>query len=177
MHAYSYGADDGGEMRKRIAGAVDRFVDVGPLSDSAAAQAIHRDGIDILIDLKGFTQNSRTSILALHPAPIQVNYLGYPGTLGPGLCDYIITDSFVTPTASAGDYSECFAELPHSYQPRGRARVVGAAPSRASVGPARGRRRLLLLQPGLQIHAGNIRHLVPAARIRARQRPLAARRA
>jgi predicted O-linked N-acetylglucosamine transferase (SPINDLY family) len=134
VHLYSYGADDGGALRKRIVGAVDRFTDIGPLSDSAAARAIHADGIDILIDLKGYTQNSRTSILAFRPAPIQVNYLGYPGTLGPELCDYIITDAFVTPAASAENYSECFAELPNSYQPRGRGREIGPAPSRASVG-------------------------------------------
>ena len=134
VHAYSYGADDGGEMRGRILRACDGFTEVGALTDRSAAQAIHGDGVDILIDLKGFTQNSRTSILGLRPAPIQVNYLGYPGTLGPGLCDYIITDSFVTPPSSAGDYSEKFAEMPNSYQPRGRERAVGAAPGRAAAG-------------------------------------------
>lgn len=134
VYAYSYGGADDGEMRARIVRAVDRFVDIGALSDSAAAQVIHEDGVDILIDLKGFTQKSRTSILALHPAPIQVNYLGYPGTLGPELCDYIITDSFVTPAASAEDYSECFAEMPDSFQPRGRGLAVNAAPSRTAAG-------------------------------------------
>jgi predicted O-linked N-acetylglucosamine transferase (SPINDLY family) len=134
LHAYSYGRDDGKGMRARLRRAFDRFNDIGPFSDIEAAQAIHRDEIDILIDLKGFTEDTRTSILALRPAPIQVNYLGYPGTLGPGLCDYIITDKFCTPAASAGDYSESFAFLPHSYQPHGRRDAVGAAPSRAAGG-------------------------------------------
>ncbi len=134
LHAYSYGKDDGKEMRARLRGAFDRFNDIGPFSDEEAARAIYRDEIDILIDLKGFTQDTRTSILALRPAPIQVNYLGYPGTLGPGLCDYIITDAFCTPAASAGDYAESFALLPHSYQPHGRRLAVRDAPTRASAG-------------------------------------------
>jgi len=134
LHAYSYGRDDGKEMRARLRVAFDRFNDIGPLSDEAAARAIHGDGIDILIDLKGFTQGTRTSILALRPAPIQVNYLGYPGTLGPGLCDYMITDKFCTPAGSAGDYAESFATLPHSYQPHGRHDAIASAPSRAEAG-------------------------------------------
>jgi predicted O-linked N-acetylglucosamine transferase (SPINDLY family) len=134
LHAYSYGRDDGKAMRTRLVGAFDRFNDIGPLSDEAAATAIHGDGIDILIDLKGFTQGTRTSILALRPAPIQVNFLGYPGTLGPGLCDYMITDKFCTPDGSAGDYAESFATLPHSYQPHGCLDAVAPAPSRAEAG-------------------------------------------
>jgi predicted O-linked N-acetylglucosamine transferase (SPINDLY family) len=134
VSAYSYGADDGGAMRPRLLRAFDRFVDISLLSDSEAALAIHGDAIDILIDLKGFTQNSRTSILALRPAPVQVNFLGYPGTLGPGLCDYILTDGFVTPAHATDDFSESFAHLPHSYQPNGGAAEAGAPPSRAAAG-------------------------------------------
>jgi predicted O-linked N-acetylglucosamine transferase (SPINDLY family) len=133
-HAFSYGVDDGKAMRRRLVRAFDHFIDIGPLSDVEAAKAIHDAGIDILIDLKGFTQNSRTSILALRPAPVQVNFLGYPGTLGPGLCDYIITDAFCTPAASAPDFNESFACLPHSYQPRGRGDALGAAPRRGALG-------------------------------------------
>ncbi|MCI4678587.1 UDP-N-acetylglucosamine-peptide N-acetylglucosaminyltransferase [Rhodoblastus acidophilus] len=133
-HAFSYGADDGKSMRRRLVQAFDHFTDIGPLSDVQAATAIHDGRIDILIDLKGFTRESRTSILALRPAPVQVNFLGYPGTLGPGLCDYIVTDAFCTPAASAPDFDECFACLPHSYQPRGRRCGLGAAPSRSALG-------------------------------------------
>lgn len=139
LHAYSYGVDDGKGMRARLRRAFDSFVDIRQLTDEEAAQSINDDGIDILIDLKGFTEGTRTSILALRPAPIQVNYLGYPGTLGSELCDYIITDSFCTPESSAGAYSECLAVLPHSYQPHGRLDAVAAAPSRTDVGlPAQG---------------------------------------
>ncbi|MGJ0509044.1 MAG: UDP-N-acetylglucosamine-peptide N-acetylglucosaminyltransferase [Methylocystis sp.] len=134
LHAYSYGKDDGKQMRPRLRRVFDQFNDIGQLSDEEAARAIHRDGIDILIDLKGFTRETRTSILALRPAPVQVNYLGYPGTLGPGLCDYIITDDFCTPAGAARDFSESFATLPHSYQPPGSRDPIVLAPSRAATG-------------------------------------------
>lgn len=134
LNAYSYGADDGKAMRRRLIGAFDAFTDIEALSDQDAARAIHRDEVDILIDLKGFTANARTGILMLRPAPVQVNYLGYPGTLGAGICDYIVTDAFVTPPDTAADYSESFAYLPHSYQPRGCATPVGRQPTRAAMG-------------------------------------------
>lgn len=139
LHAYSYGVDDGKGMRARLRRAFDRFTDISRLTDEEAATAINDDGIDILVDLKGFTRGTRTSILALRPAPIQVNYLGYPGTLGSQLCDYIITDAFCTPAGSAGAYSECLAVLPHSYQPHGCLETVAPAPGRAEAGlPAQG---------------------------------------
>jgi predicted O-linked N-acetylglucosamine transferase (SPINDLY family) len=139
VNAYSYGVDDGKTMRRRLVGAFDSFVDIGPLSDRDAARAIHGDEVDILIDLKGFTADARSVILMLRPAPVQVSFLGYPGTLGEGLCDYIITDDYVTPLASAADYAEAFAYMPHSYQPRGRAGPVGPKPARVAMGlPERG---------------------------------------
>lgn len=139
VNAYSYGADDGKTMRRRLMGAFDSFVDIEALSDGDTARAIHRDEVDILIDLKGFTANARSGILMLRPAPVQVNYLGYPGTLGEDICDYIITDDYVTPLASAGDYSESFAYMPNSYQPRGRAGPIGTIPTREAMGlPERG---------------------------------------
>lgn len=132
--AYSFGIDDGGAMRKRLRDAFDRFHDVSHMSDADVARAIHRDGVDILVDLKGYTRNARTGVMMLRPAPVQVNYLGYPGTLGAGVCDYIVTDRFVTPMSSAPDYSESFAYMPHSYQPHGRKTQIDAAPARFDVG-------------------------------------------
>jgi predicted O-linked N-acetylglucosamine transferase (SPINDLY family) len=134
LHAFSFGADDGGAMRPRLTGAFDAFHDVAALDDSAAASAIHAAAIDILVDLKGYTRGARTGILMLRPAPVQVNYLGYPGTLGGDLCDYIITDPFVTPIATAADYSESFAYMPHSFHPHGRQATIGSKPARADVG-------------------------------------------
>ncbi|MBY6243173.1 UDP-N-acetylglucosamine-peptide N-acetylglucosaminyltransferase [Methylosinus sp. Sm6] len=134
VNAYSYGADDGKAMRRRLVDTFDSFTDVSALSDGDAARTIHRDEVDILIDLKGFTFNARSGIPMLRPAPVQVNYLGYPGTLGAELCDYIITDDYVTPRETAADYSESFAYMPHSYQPRGRAGPIGDRPTRAAMG-------------------------------------------
>jgi predicted O-linked N-acetylglucosamine transferase (SPINDLY family) len=134
VHGFSFGADDGKAMRRRLCAAFHTVHDVSAMSDVAAARAIHAAKIDILVDLKGFTQGARTGILMLHPAPIQVNYLGYPGTLGGGICDYIITDSYMTPMEAASDYSEAFAYMPHSYQPHGRAGEIGRKPSRSDVG-------------------------------------------
>ncbi|HEY9215672.1 MAG TPA: UDP-N-acetylglucosamine-peptide N-acetylglucosaminyltransferase [Ancylobacter sp.] len=133
-HAFSFGKDDSGPMRRRITAAFDAFHDVSALSDVEAARAVHNAGIDILVDLKGFTLGARTGVLMLHPAPVQVNFLGYPGTLGAEICDYIITDPFVTPLPSAADYSEAFAYMPHSYQPHGRHGVIGDRPTRAAAG-------------------------------------------
>ncbi len=134
LHAYSYGGADEGDMRRRVVDAFDGFTHIGALSDAQAGQAIRDDGIDILIDLKGFTKDTRTSILALRPAPVQVNFLGYPGTLGADLCDYMITDNYVTPRSTAADYAESFAFMPHSYQPHGRQASLSPPPDRASAG-------------------------------------------
>jgi predicted O-linked N-acetylglucosamine transferase (SPINDLY family) len=90
--------------------------------------------VDILIDLKGYTAATRTIILAFRPAPVQVNYLGYPGTLGEGLCDYLITDPFLTPPGSASDYSEALAYLPDTYHPHGRHGLIGSRPTRREAG-------------------------------------------
>jgi len=133
-HAFSFGADDGKALRRRIHDAFHVFHDVSALSDTEAARAIHGAGIDILVDLKGYTLGARTGVMMLHPAPVQVNFLGYPGTLGADICDYIITDPFVTPIAAACDYSEAFAYMPHSYQPHGRNGAIDWPPTRAEAG-------------------------------------------
>jgi len=134
LHAYSYGGNDGKSMRPRLETAFDDFHDISAMTDREAADAIHRDRVDILVDLKGYTLNARTGILMLHPAPIQVNYLGYPGTLGADICDYIVTDRFITPPTTAADYAESFAFMPHSYQPHGRPALLGPRPERAAAG-------------------------------------------
>jgi len=133
-HAFSFGGVDSSKMRQRLQDTFHTFHDVSALSDVETAQAIHAAGIDILVDLKGYTAGARTNVMMLHPAPVQVNYLGYPGTLGGDICDYIITDSYVTPIATAADYSESFAYMPHSYQPHGRTAEIGRKPSRQEAG-------------------------------------------
>ena len=134
LHAYSHGQDDGSGMRQRLHAAFDGFHDISACDDAAAARAIHADGIDILIDLKGYTAGTRSMVLAYRPAPVQVSYLGYPGTLGVGLCDYLISDRFVTPESERHNYSEALACLPHSYQPHGHAATLPPVPSRAEAG-------------------------------------------
>ena len=134
LHAYSHGADDGSAMRRRLQATFAGFHDISGCDDAQAARAIHADGIDILIDLKGYTVGTRSMVLAYRPAPVQVSYLGYPGTLGAGLCDYLVSDRFVTPASERNDYSEALACLPHSYQPHGHAAALPPAPSRAEAG-------------------------------------------
>jgi predicted O-linked N-acetylglucosamine transferase (SPINDLY family) len=125
---YSYGPDDGSPMRQRLVRACDRFTDIGPASYEAAARQVYADGIDVLVDLKGYTRGARTQILALRPAPIQVNYLGFPGTLGANFMDYIITDRFITPPDQAPFFTEQIVYLPDCYQANDRQRKIAEAP-------------------------------------------------
>lgn len=135
VFAYSYGPDDGSPMRARVVAAFDHFVEVGALTNAEAAQRIRADGIDILVDLKGYTQGARTEILALRPAPVQVNYLGYPGTMGAPFIDYIIGDRVVTPLDAQPFYDERIVQLPGAYQPNdGRRAIAPDVPSRAGCG-------------------------------------------
>jgi predicted O-linked N-acetylglucosamine transferase (SPINDLY family) len=134
VFAYSYGPDDASPMRRRLEGAVEHFVDVKSESALTTAERIRADGIDVLIDLKGYTLHARPDVLAYRPAPVQVNYLGYPGTMGAPFIDYIVTDPVVTPLSSAGDFTEKFAYMPHSYQPNDDTRPLGPPPPRAECG-------------------------------------------
>jgi predicted O-linked N-acetylglucosamine transferase (SPINDLY family) len=132
--AYSTGPDDGSPMRSRLVRAFDRFVDLRGKDSLAVADAIRRDSVDILVDLKGHTLGANPAVLARRPAPIQVHYLGYPGTLEGGLADYLIGDAVVTPTEHHGDYAESIVELPDCYQVNDRERPIGATPSRGELG-------------------------------------------
>lgn len=131
--AYSYGRNDNTPERKRLERAFDHFTDVAQLSIPDTARKIHEDGIDILVDLTGFTQSTRSGLLTLRPAPIQVNWLGFPGTMGNTCFDYILSDAFITPLDQADLYAEKLALLP-CYQPNDRKRPVGHTPSRSASG-------------------------------------------
>jgi predicted O-linked N-acetylglucosamine transferase (SPINDLY family) len=122
--AYSSGPDDGSALRARVAAACERFVDVRGASPLALAQRIRADGIDVLVDLKGHTDGAPTQVLALRPAPIQVHWLGYPGTLGAPFVDYLVADPVVSPSEEAGDFAEALVLLPWSYQSNDRSRVA-----------------------------------------------------
>ena len=138
--AYSYGKDDKTLERKRLEKAFDAFNDIKNLSDIEAAQKIQQDGVAILVDLTGFTQNSRTGIVALKPAPISINWLGFAGTMGEirgeiggeiggetagkPLFDYVISDKVIS--QNAAEMSEKLLYLP-CYQPNNSQRPVSKA--------------------------------------------------
>lgn len=132
--AYSYGSNDYSATRQRLERSFSNFVDIQNDSIEDAAKKIYTDQIDILIDLTGHTQNSRSAILALRPAPIQVNYLGYPGTMGADFIDYIIADQFVIPPEHQEYYTETVIRLPDCFMPSDRTRPRLAAPSRKDCG-------------------------------------------
>ena len=132
--AISFSPDDKSETRQRIETAFDRFVDVQNMSDSEAAALMRELEIDVAIDLNGYTGDSRTGILAFRPAPVQVNYLGYPGTMGAPYIDYIIADRMVIPPEHRSGYSEKIVYLPHAYQANDRNRRIGETPGRADAG-------------------------------------------
>ena len=122
--AFSLRRDDDSDIRRRLVSSFDRFIDCHTLSDFDVAHAIADSEIDILVDLMGFTQDSRTNIFAFRSAPIQVNYLGYPGTMGASYIDYIIGDKTLFSLADAAVYSEKLVQLPDSYQPNDRNREI-----------------------------------------------------
>ncbi len=115
VFAYSYGPDDGSRYRQTIQHDCDHFVDIAAATMAEAARRIHADGVHILVDLMGHTGNARPEIVALRPAPIQVNYLGHPGTMG-DFADYIILDNVLAPEGWDEYFSEQVVRLPHSYQ-------------------------------------------------------------
>jgi predicted O-linked N-acetylglucosamine transferase (SPINDLY family) len=132
---FSYGPDDGSPMRRRLESGCDRFVDVAGASDEAAAQRIHDDRIQVLVDLKGYTADDRPGIAARRPAPIQVNWLGFPGTMGADWIDYVIADATIVPPEHEADYAERVVRMPWCYQPNDRRRPsVSKAPSRSACG-------------------------------------------
>ena len=132
---YSYGPDDGSPLRRRVAAAFDTFVDLEQTSPVDAARRIEADGVDILVDLTGYTTACRTNILALRPAPIQVNYLGFPGTMGAPFMDYILVDDFVVPADQQPFFTEKLVHLPGSFMVNdGQREVSTRTPTRAECG-------------------------------------------
>jgi protein O-GlcNAc transferase len=116
VFCYSFGENDRSSYREEIRRDCDRFVDIIEMGHVEAARRIHEDGVDVLVDLCGFTQGHRLSIAALRPAPLQVRWLGMAGTCGVDFFDYLITDEIVTPPDATSCYSETFVFMPHCYQ-------------------------------------------------------------
>ena len=124
IYAYSYGPDKQDAMRERVMEAADAFYDIRFTSDEEVAKLVRKDKIDIAIDLTGYTRGGRTGIFAQRLAPIQINYLGYPGTMGADFIDYIIADKIVIPDEFQQYYSEKRIYLPNSYMATDDVRVI-----------------------------------------------------
>jgi protein O-GlcNAc transferase len=120
----SFGPDKNDAMRQRLVAGFDTFLDVREKSDRAVAELSRAMEIDIAVDLKGSTQDDRAGIFALRAAPIQAQYIGYPGTLGVGYMDYLIADGIVVPESDRIHYAEKIVELPHCYQVNDRQRAI-----------------------------------------------------
>jgi predicted O-linked N-acetylglucosamine transferase (SPINDLY family) len=132
--AISIGPDDGSPMRRRLEIAFADFIDARTFTDERIAGLIEESGIDILVDLMGYTKGARTAVVARRPAPVQVNYLGFPGTMGTPHIDYVIADRVVIPDAQRAQFSEKIAYLPFSYYPNGREPHGDKTVARADVG-------------------------------------------
>ncbi|MEO8849465.1 MAG: tetratricopeptide repeat protein, partial [Casimicrobiaceae bacterium] len=134
VFAYSTGPFDASAMRTRIAAACEHFVDIRARQPQRVAARIAQDRLDVLVDLKGYTEGAATRALALRPAPVQVHWIGYPGTLASPFIDYLVADKTVVPESHQPDYAEALAWLPHCYQPNDRSRSASGTPSRESLG-------------------------------------------
>jgi predicted O-linked N-acetylglucosamine transferase (SPINDLY family) len=124
LFGFYFGPSDSSKMHQRVSTAFNKFFDVGVKSDKDIALMSREIGIDIAIDLTGLTKYARTDIFAYRAAPIQVNYLGYPGTMATNYIDYIIADPIIIPPESQKYYSEKVVYLPNSYQPNDRKREI-----------------------------------------------------
>ena len=139
IFAYSYGPEDGSPMRARLRAACEHFVDIGHEPDDVAAARIVDDRLDLLIDLKGHTLGARTGLLARRPCDLQVNWLGFPGTMGASFIDYVIADAMVIPPGTEANFTERVVRLPHCYQPNDRQRPMASPRTRSDYGlPAEG---------------------------------------
>jgi protein O-GlcNAc transferase len=128
----SFGPDDGSAMRERVRNSFDHFLDVRNKSNEEISDLMRSLGIDIAIDLKGYTTHGRPEIFSLRAAPVQVNMLGYPGTMGCDFIDYLIADKVVIPEGHQQSYSEKIVFLPDCYQPNDSKRDISSTPAHRS---------------------------------------------
>ncbi len=155
--AFSFGPDTQDPMRKRLEAAFDKFIDVRDKTDLAIASLARDLEIDIAIDLMGMTQGSRPGIFAARAAPVQVNYLGYPGTVGADCIDYFIADRVTIPASHRTYYRERIVELPGSFMPQDTQRAISEKTfSRSELGLPETGSRFLLFQRQLQIQSADV---------------------
>ncbi|HWN49608.1 MAG TPA: tetratricopeptide repeat protein [Xanthobacteraceae bacterium] len=134
VFAYDYSPPAQDDLRRRVEGAFDHMVALHQLSDLAAAQRIAADACEIVVDGTGWTQRTRSQILRFRPAPVQVQWLGYPGTLGAPWCDYIVADKVLIRPGEEKFYAEKIIRMPFTYQPNGARDAVDDPGTRADHG-------------------------------------------
>jgi predicted O-linked N-acetylglucosamine transferase (SPINDLY family) len=135
LYAISTGPNDDSPMRRRLEATFDHFAEMSASSDSEIAEFVRNAEIDVLLNLNGYFGRDRTNVFAMRPAPVQVNYLGFPGTMGAPYMDYIIADRLVIPERDVGWYSEQVVYLPDCYQPNDRKKPIAErVPSRSENG-------------------------------------------
>ncbi|MBF6025788.1 UDP-N-acetylglucosamine-peptide N-acetylglucosaminyltransferase [Lysobacter niastensis] len=139
IHLFALNRDDGSTIRQRLQAAAHVLHDVSMRPHAQVAEAIRNAGVEVLFDLRGWGGGGAPEVLAMRPAPVQVNWLAYPGTSGAPWIDYVLADRFVLPQSMAADFSEAVTWLPRCFQPSDTARAVPPAPSREACGlPERG---------------------------------------
>ncbi|MDX2143293.1 MAG: tetratricopeptide repeat protein [Rhodospirillaceae bacterium] len=126
LTAVSLSPGDGSAMERRLRASFDRFIDATTMSDADVVATLRNLRTEIAVDLKGFTNDARAGIFAQRAAPVQVNFLGYPGTWGAACMDYIVADATIIPPEHEGAYSEKVVRLPDTYQPNDRKRVIAS---------------------------------------------------
>lgn len=135
IHGYALAPRVDDSMRRRIAAGFDHFTDVAQLTEHQIAKRLRADEIDIAVDLNGFTTHCRPGVFAHRCAPVQINYLGYPGAMGAELADYILGDGEVIPPGGEDGYGEQVIRLPHAYQINDAHRIIAQrTPGRAEAG-------------------------------------------
>lgn len=134
LYGFCWSREDGSAMRARVKAAMNPFIRIDTMDDRAAAENIRAHEIDILFDLQGLTSGARPNILAYRPAPVQIAYLGFPGSTGMPAIDHVVVDRFLLPDSERPYYSEAPLYLPEVYQSCDRQRPIGALPTRASCG-------------------------------------------
>jgi predicted O-linked N-acetylglucosamine transferase (SPINDLY family) len=139
LHLFALTGDDGSAIRARLQAAATQVHAVGAQSHQQIAARIRDTAIDVLFDLRGWGGGGTPQVLAMHPAPVQVNWLAYPGTSGADWIDHVLADAFVLPAPLAAGFSEQVRYLPRAFQPSDNTRVLAAPPSREACGlPAQG---------------------------------------
>ncbi len=134
VHLFALNGDDGSRIRQRLQAAAHALHAVAGVPHAAIARRIREAGIDVLFDLRGWGGGGTPEVLAMRPAPLQVNWLAYPGTSGAPWIDYVLADAFVLPAALEPAFSETVLRLPRAFQPSDNTRVVEAPPARGECG-------------------------------------------